>query len=177
LAALDAARALDNVARAAFMVRLARADATEREAIAQLYEVAATLHASRVPPSAPSTDVKQRLMQAVGAPAFAFVRAAERQWQTLMPGIQAQVLQIDPERDTAVLLVRAEAGSVYPTHHHSGPEDCYVLSGEVIVQGERLRGGDFHHACSNTAHEPVVCVSAAELLLIVAAADYIPNPT
>ena len=175
LAALDAARALDPAARAAFMARLARAGDAEREAVAQLYEVAATLHAAAPQPAQPSPGAKERLMQAAGAASFTSLRAADRQWQTLMPGVEAQVLQIDPERDATLLLVRVATGTVYPAHRHSGPEDCYVLSGEVIIQGQRLRGGDFHHARSNTAHEPVVCVSAAEMLLLVDAADYLPG--
>jgi len=39
------------------------------------------------------------------------------------------------------LLIRASAGAVYPSHRHSGPEECHVIRGSVIIDGRVLHAG------------------------------------
>ncbi len=41
----------------------------------------------------------------------------------------------------AMQLVRFAPGAVFPDHFHTGPELIYLLEGEAIRNGVRLRGG------------------------------------
>lgn len=77
---------------------------------------------------------------------------------TSFPGISARRLFVDRERDRVTMLVRMEPGSAYPSHRHGGPEDCFVLQGDLEIQtdahdGEReLRAGDFVRSAPGSVH-------------------------
>jgi hypothetical protein len=40
------------------------------------------------------------------------------------------------------------------------------------VPSQHLRAGDFHHADAGSEHDPLTSMNGAEVLLVVAAADY-----
>jgi quercetin dioxygenase-like cupin family protein len=173
-AALDALSALDAKTRGVYLARLAQAGAAERAAVTEIYEVAARLAIASVEEVAPPPGLKARIMARAAATGRLFtIRQAEGEWKDLgLPGIRIKVLSMDRPRRTAVLLVRAEPGAVYPSHRHSGAEECYVISGEVVVQGQRLRAGDFTHADANSEHDALYTDTGAEVMLVVDPADY-----
>ncbi len=122
----------------------------------------------------PSPDLRERLLARVAASQVYSVRATDGQWlASAIPGITVKVLSMDRARNSATLLVRAEPGAVYPPHRHSGNEDCYVLSGSIQVAGQRLFAGDFHHAEADSDHGELSTETGAEVLLVVAASDYL----
>jgi quercetin dioxygenase-like cupin family protein len=176
LAALDAVGALDEDSRRVYRESIASATEDDRAAVAAIYD-AATLLTTALMPVTPPPAVKERLLTRVTATAEVFsVRAAERRWQaTPVAGVEVQTLHHDAARNTIALLVRLAPGAIYPAHHHSGPEECYVLTGDVSIHGERLTAGDFHHADGGTDHGTVTSERGAELLLVVAASDYHPS--
>jgi quercetin dioxygenase-like cupin family protein len=77
---------------------------------------------------------------------------------TSFSGISARRLFVDRERDRVTMLVRMEPGSAYPAHRHGGPEDCFVLQGDLEIAddsdaGEReLRAGDFVRSAPGSVH-------------------------
>ena len=75
-----------------------------------------------------------------------------------------------------MVVVRLGAGVTYPAHHHSGAEECYVLAGDVTIEGQSYRAGDFHHADAGSHHGPVSSEHGVEFLLVVAASDYLDVP-
>jgi anti-sigma factor ChrR (cupin superfamily) len=172
LAALDAVGALDADARTAYRERLARATPVERTAVAAMYDAAALLTNALVP-IIPPPRLKERILGSVTANAEIYsLRARERQWQeTPVPGVDVQPLHLDSAWNVVVLLARLAPGAVYAAHRHSGGEECYVLAGDVTIQGEHLAAGDFHHAASGTDHGAVTSQGGAELLLVM------PPPT
>jgi quercetin dioxygenase-like cupin family protein len=173
-AALDALSALDAETRGVYLARLARAGEAERAAVTEIYEVAARLAIASVQVVAPPPGLKERIMARAATTGRLFtIRESEGEWKAPgIKGITMKVLSIDRERRSAVLLVRAEPGAVYPSHRHSGAEECYVISGEIVVQGQRLRAGDFHHADAGSAHDPLFSDTGAEVMLVVDPADY-----
>src|SRR5215472_15741446 len=87
-------------------------------------------------------------------PGFHFHGAADpRGWKELpLHGAWVKLLTIEKERGYAVLLGKLEPGVKYPPHTHSGPEDLYILTGDLHL-GDRILGpGDFHHSDSGTSH-------------------------
>lgn len=73
------------------------------------------------------------------------------------------------------MLLRGEPGAKYPSHHHSAPEECYVVSCRIAVGNLVLNAGDFHHADSDSDQGEVVAIEASEVLLVAAIADYLPS--
>ena len=72
-------------------------------------------------------------------------------------------------------MIRAEPGAVYPSHKHHGAEECFVISGSVVIDGRVLRAGDFHHADEDSDHGEITTTEGADVLLVGAVEDYLPN--
>jgi hypothetical protein len=74
-------------------------------------------------------------------------------WKQLpIRGAWIKLLSFEPQRGYAVLLGKLEPGVRYPAHTNAGPEDFYILTGDLHV-GERVLGpGDFHHADAGSLH-------------------------
>ena len=172
LAALDAAGALAEDEQRDLHAKLVAASAEERAAIALIYELAAQLAVERATGD-PPPDVRARLMERVSASRLYSLRAGEGSWTPgPVPGTRVKLLSLDRMRNSATLLMRVDPGARYPAHHHSGGEDCYVISGEIIVAGQRLHAGDFHRAEADSEHGVLASDTGAEVLLVVCAADY-----
>jgi anti-sigma factor ChrR (cupin superfamily) len=80
------------------------------------------------------------------------VRQGEGSWENVAPGITARRLYVDPERDTVTMLVRMEPGSSYVPHRHAGPEQCFVLKGDLFDGESRFYAGDFQCASAGSKH-------------------------
>ena len=172
LAALGAAGALDDSEQRDLHAKLAAASAEERAAIAHIYELAARLALERATEE-PAPAVRERVMERVKASRLYSLRAHEGTWTPgPVPGTRVKLLSLDRLRNSATLLMRVDPGARYPAHHHSGGEDCYVISGEIIVAGQRLHAGDFHRADADSDHGVLASDTGAEVLLVVSAADY-----
>jgi quercetin dioxygenase-like cupin family protein len=64
------------------------------------------------------------------------------------------------------MLVRMEPGSSYPGHVHGGPEECYVISGDLRVGDSlHMRAGDYQRVAAGMTH-PVQSTDEGCLLLI-----------
>jgi quercetin dioxygenase-like cupin family protein len=171
----DSIGALDADERMELQARLDALTPEQRAEVARLYEAAGAM-AQSVPQLDPPARVRERVLAAVRTPTRYTVWAADAAWtETGVPGIRARVLAVDRTRSLVTLLVRAEPGAVYPPHKHHGPEECYVISGSVIVDGRVLRAGDFHHADEDSEHGEIATTEGAEVLIVGALEDYLPG--
>ncbi len=91
-----------------------------------------------------------------------------------VPGVSFKVLSESKKRGYITMLMKVEPGTIFPAHHHSGEEECYVLSGSVILNGKRLGPGVLHHGDEGSDHGVLSSDEGALLLLVVAQEDYIP---
>ena len=175
LALADAVGALDADERSAFQARVAQLPPDQQSQVASLYEVTLAL-ASSVDQVAPPPRVREAVIAATRAPGRYTVFAGDHPWtDTPLPGIQIQVLSVDKPRGVATMLIRASAGAVYPAHRHSGPEECYVIRGTVVIDGRVLHAGDFHHADAGSHHGDITTIDGAEVLIVGAIDDYLPG--
>jgi len=171
----DSIGALDPDERLALEARLDALTAQERSDIARLYE-AATAVALSVPLLEPPAHVRDRVLAAARRPTRYTAWAADATWiDTGLPGIRARVLAVDKARSLVTLVIRAEPGAAYPPHRHHGPEECYVISGSVVIDGRVLHAGDFHHADEDSDHGEITTTEGAEVLLVGAVDDYLPG--
>jgi anti-sigma factor ChrR (cupin superfamily) len=72
----------------------------------------------------------------------------------------------------ATLLLDVAPGTRFPSHHHEGAEECYVVSGSLFTCGRRLNAGDFVHADGNTDHDELFTEEGCRVLLIVTPEDH-----
>jgi len=104
---------------------------------------------------------------------FRFVDAAcEHGWKQLpIPGAWIKLLSIERDRGYAVLLGKLEPGVRFPAHLNVGPEDFYVLTGDLHIGERRLRPGDFHHADGGSQHGVNHSVEGCTLLAVLTTDD------
>jgi anti-sigma factor ChrR (cupin superfamily) len=173
LALADAMGALDPEERLDLEARLTALPADMRAEVAHLYDVSLAI-ASTAVPATPSPRVREALLARIAAPSNHTVTAADGEWiETPMRGVRMKILAIDRVRDRVTMLLKAAPGARYPAHRHSGPEECFVLSGSLIVEGQVLRAGDFHHAEGESDHAELWTDEGVEVLLVAAASDYL----
>ena len=104
---------------------------------------------------------------------FRFVDAAcEHGWKQLpIPGAWIKLLSIERDRGYAVLLGKLEPGVRFPAHLNVGPEDFYVLTGDLHIGQRRLASGDFHHADGGSQDGVNHSVEGCTLLAVLTTDD------
>jgi len=123
--------------------------------------------------AAGTTSVSQTTPPASALAGFRFIDAAcERGWKQLpLPGAWIKLLSIERERGYAVLLGKLEPGVRYPAHVNPGPEDFYVLTGDLYIGERRLGPGDFHHADGGSQHGENHSTAGCTLIAVLTTDD------
>ena len=80
------------------------------------------------------------------------LHAVDGDWIDLGPGIRIKVLHRDMERRRQTILLVADPGAVHPAHVHDTDEEIFVVSGDLTIDGEELRPGDFHFSPAMSQH-------------------------
>lgn len=176
LAMADAVGALDDAERRDLAARVAALTPEGQAAVARLYDTIGAGLLDAIAPVTPPAHVRERVLAAARRPGRYTLGAGDGDWfDTPFAGIRGRVLAVDPVRGMATLFLRAEAGAVYPSHTHHGPEECYVLRGTVIIDGRELHAGDFHHADDGSDHGEITTTTGADVLIVGAIDDYLPG--
>jgi len=174
LALADSIGALGTEEQAELEARRAELPPEEQAAVARLYETAMAV-ATAVDVLKPPPHVRERVLAAARTPTRYTLWGGDADWsESGLPGIRTRVLAVDKVRSLATLLIRAEPGAVYPSHKHHGPEECFVVSGSIVIDGRVLRAGDFHHADEDSLHGEITTTEGADVLLVGAIEDYLP---
>jgi hypothetical protein len=93
-------------------------------------------------------------------------------WKQLpIRGAWIKFLSFEPQRGYAVLLGKLEPGVRYPAHTNAGPEDFYILTGDLHVGERALSPGDFHHADAGSLHGENYSVAGCTLLAVLTTDD------
>jgi anti-sigma factor ChrR (cupin superfamily) len=173
LAVADAIGALDPDERTDLAARLAALPPEVRAEVSRLYDASVEI-ASTAIGETPPPRVRDALLAKIAAPSNHTMTAADGAWvDTPVPGVRIKILSIDRTRDRMTMLLRADPGARYPAHRHSGPEECYVISGSLVVEGQLLRAGDFHYADGESDHAELWTDEGVEVLLVAAASDHL----
>ncbi len=106
-------------------------------------------------------------------PSLRFIDApGAKDWKPLpIPGTYIKLLSLDKDRGYAVLMGKLDAGARYPAHINAGPEDFYILTGDLHIGNRRLGAGDFHHADGGSQHEENYSVEGCTLLAVLTTDD------
>ena len=129
-----------------------------------------------------SSKIKDKLFEKINSQSkvqknktgFNFIFAGSSEWikHPQINGIEVKTLAVNGDKGYLMILMKAAAGAEYPSHHHSGAEECYVIEGDLYVEGKYLGPGDFHHAEGGSDHEPLRTKNGCTLLLVVDPKDY-----
>lgn len=187
LASLYALGALDADEARAFETEL-RANAELRELVIELQRTSDLL--AMASPQAPlPPSLREKVMERIAPvkssrkpiappalPALAGLRfdesAAARGWKPLpIPGAFIKLLSLEKERGYAVLLGKLDPGTRYPAHVNVGPEDFFILTGDLVFDERKLVAGDFHHADGGSRHEENHSVGGCTLLAVLTTDD------
>jgi anti-sigma factor ChrR (cupin superfamily) len=100
------------------------------------------------------------------------IAAADSGWRPLpVPGASIKLLSFERDRGYAVLMGKLEPGARYPAHVNAGPEDIYILTGDLFIGDRKLVAGDFHHAEGGSWHEENHSVEGCTLLAVLTTND------
>ena len=192
LAALSAAGALECPEAAEWARLLSEGNTLAWQELAAHREALAAATLATTPARTPSPDLKARILQKIAAttppvpppavasrsspaatpaPAgFLNIRKQEGGWLPLpYSGIRVKLLSLDRARNYAMIYAEIDPGVTYPEHHHSAGEEMYILTGDLMVNGELLEAGDFHHAEADTDHVAISSPHGCTALMLIPA--------
>jgi len=93
-------------------------------------------------------------------------------WKPLpVPGAYIKPLSLEKERGYAVLLGKLDPGTRYPAHLNAGPEDFYILTGDLFIGDHKMVAGDFHHADQGSHHAENYSIAGCTLLAVLTTDD------
>lgn len=160
LAAMHALGSLDDRERELFEQHLHECEDCARDVLS-LSQVAGLIgeSVSAVPPE----RLRKRLLSRIGGSpripgivmeqsGLLIARSAEMAWQPLATGIYLKPLFEDRDRNYNTSLVRMDAGAHYPSHHHAAIEEMFLLSGDLHLEGQVMRAGDYCRADRGSIH-------------------------
>ena len=114
-----------------------------REEVARLKPVVADLVLVG-PRSDPPPGLKQRVLERARQPSFGLRPVARRSWYTTeVPGVEFSLLWTEAATGRHTILIRMEAGASIPMHRNPGPEECFVVSGDLRDGDLELGAGDY----------------------------------
>ncbi len=194
LAILNSINALDRDERKEFDALMEQADDPTRSEVALWDATVAKLGAMTGQLLAPPASVKEKLMRKIqerhatershegpGSSRVDHMRGIysvhpeKMEWSKHpVDGVHFKVLTESERRGYVTMLMKVEPGVVFPEHHHSGEEECYVLSGSIILNGKRIGPGVLHHGDEVSEHGALTSDEGALLFLVVAKEDYVP---
>lgn len=72
---------------------------------------------------------------------FIVTRFQEIEWQPFASGLLAKELFKDPQARTVTTLYKFEPGVTIGKHSHTGFEQCFILQGDFVANGESYGPG------------------------------------
>jgi len=115
----------------------------------------------------PAPGLRARLLERISASRIPkeemkLVRSGDSPWVALAaPGVEVRRLL-----GRKTLLVRMQAGAVFPEHEHQQVEQCYVLEGSVTdSDGVTVHAGDFICMPAGITHRPIHTATGCVFLI------------
>ncbi len=136
------------------------------------------------PLAAPRPEVRDRVLQRIEAQGMSkehptvdkellrFVGSDWLDWKPgNAPGVEIKVLAVDEERSYYTTLVRMQPGASLAPHRHVGPEESYILQGELLVSGVLMGPGDYCHAAVGSMHTRVTTKTGCVFIAVASLHD------
>ena len=122
------------------------------EEVARLEPVVADLVLAG-PRSDPPPGLKQRVLERAWQSRLGLRPVAQRSWYaTDVPGVEFSLLWTEGATGRHTILIRMEAGTTIPMHRNPGPEECFVIYGDLRDGDLDLGAGDYVRHDDGTEH-------------------------
>lgn len=144
---------------------------------------------TELPLVAPPASLRERVLAAARGPQSArqawkawtdsdeggllVVRQHEGAWETVAPGVTARRLYVDRGRDAVTMMIRMEPGARWVPHRHAGPEQCFVLEGDLFDGESTFYAGDFQCAAAGSVHGSQSTQNGCLLLIVSSLHDQV----
>ena len=93
-------------------------------------------------------------------------RTETTSWQAgRAPGCWAKTLFVEKETSIATSLIRMDPGTHFPRHRHAGAEEVFLLEGDLVVEGQKMKPGDYCRAETGSTHSESYTESGCVFLL------------
>lgn len=109
--------------------------------------------------------LRARVLARAGEATTLVLRADQGEWRPLCPGIEVKSLRRDLAGGSETSLWRLQPHARVPGHGHASEEECLVLNGAVLVDGQTYSSGDYLLAGPGVEHAPVASGQGALLLI------------
>ena len=101
-------------------------------------------------------------------------RTEDMEWRLGgVSGCERKDLFVDDRQQCVTSLVRMQAGTHFPAHRHFGPEEVFILSGDLVVEGQTMKPGDYCRAEAATIHSESYTESGCLFILKASQHDQI----
>jgi quercetin dioxygenase-like cupin family protein len=177
MAALHSLDLLEDSDRSDFEQHLAGCEICRAE-LSGSSEVAASIGLT-ISPQDPPPELRDRLFDRIRSgpqiwkswtPRIAshmhVVREGEGEWERVVDGVYAKRLFVDAEHDRVTMLVRMDPGAKYIPHRHGGPEQCFVLEGDIRDGDDVFHAGDFQCLMTGSRHGAQSSESGCLVLIV-----------
>jgi anti-sigma factor ChrR (cupin superfamily) len=181
-AALYALGALSLDETQAFEKELQESEKSAQIEVAAFTEVVTHLSAT-APEATPSMGVREALLANIAndksrsllrpstaanteTPTEINIFQSDEDWVRTYEGISIKKLYRDPVTNFTTRLVKLEPGAHLPAHKHLGSEQCFMISGDFVINGVTYREGDFTVALDQSSHLDLHSVGGATVLII-----------
>jgi anti-sigma factor ChrR (cupin superfamily) len=127
------------------------------------------IHGNNELSSQAAAAIKQKVMQRIGTnvtPVTGSIKSlmSNSDWRVLTKGLHVKLLHDDGK--TISWLLRLLPGGCLPEHDHAdGVEECMVIEGELKINGEPFKAGDYQVAYPGSIHHEVASETGAVLFL------------
>ncbi len=92
-------------------------------------------------------------------------------WEQVAPGIECKLLANDTAKHRISMLVRLTPGASYPAHTHAGPEELYLLGGELWIDGRKLMPGAYNYGVAGEGDDSIWSETGCSCVLITSTRD------
>ncbi len=188
--------ALDGRELEEFESYLADASEEELQELASVNDVAAFLIVAQPDPRPPPPEVKASVLRKINqietanelppsaeavletamAKGISFIMEEQGEWLELpTKGARIKELSVAPSRGYNLLVVELDPDTDYPQHDHAGPEEGFLLSGDLHMEDRVVKPGDYFHAEPGSKHGRTYSEHGCRLLLVSSTADYHPK--
>ena len=128
------------------------------------------------PAAAPAARPWQVWSNAVAGGTFTLERAQAAIWEsTGFEGVEARRLLVDNANDRVTMLIRMSAGASYPSHRHGGPEECFVIEGDLRTGAVTMNAGDYKFSEAGSLDETQSTQQGCLLLIVSSLHDELTN--
>ena len=164
---------------AAFERDLAASSPDEKEIFAQLNDTAAlivlaSIKRHRAPASARAAVMAGAGLAETAAPVpgadYTYLMNDEGWQPSPATGVRIKPLFTNRKGGHRVFLLEIQPGVHLPEHPHQGYEECLVLRGDLVNEGQRLGPGDYVRAAGGTMHHELYSETGCLCVVIASAA-------